>query len=370
MTRPVSPFACGHAAAPTWQEAVRQVAAQLGDCDDDDLGFVYVTDHVAGHFRDVVAFLSAATGLANWCGTVGIGVCSSSAEYFDRPAVAAMTCRLGNTGRTLFSTVDEAVAAWRDLGPGAQGAFGIVHGDPRCATLTADVARLARETGGFLAGGLTSSRRDHAAWAGGPAGGDLSGVLLQGAHVATALTQGCSLLDGRHEVTGVEGQSVLELDGRPALDVLKAACAEALEQGRRVTAGTLHVALPVAGSDTGAFLVRNLVGIDPASDSIVIGEHVRQGDALMFCVRDRDAAEADLKAMAAQLKARVPRPLGGLYFSCLARGPNMFGKGNREMEIIARTLGEVPLAGFFGNGEISFDRLYAYTGVLVLFRGE
>ena len=30
-------------------------------------------------------------------------------------------------------------------------------------------------------------------------------------------------------------------------------------------------------------------------------------------------------------------------------------------------LGEFPLVGFFANGEISHDRLYAYTGVLVLF---
>jgi NADH:ubiquinone oxidoreductase subunit 2 (subunit N) len=26
-----------------------------------------------------------------------------------------------------------------------------------------------------------------------------------------------------------------------------------------------------------------------------------------------------------------------------------------------------PLAGFFGNGEVSHDRLYGYTGVLLLF---
>ena len=29
--------------------------------------------------------------------------------------------------------------------------------------------------------------------------------------------------------------------------------------------------------------------------------------------------------------------------------------------------GDFPLVGFFGNGEISRDRLYAYTGVLAVF---
>ena len=32
-----------------------------------------------------------------------------------------------------------------------------------------------------------------------------------------------------------------------------------------------------------------------------------------------------------------------------------------------RALGDVPLAGFYANGEISHNRLYGYTGVLTLF---
>ena len=35
--------------------------------------------------------------------------------------------------------------------------------------------------------------------------------------------------------------------------------------------------------------------------------------------------------------------------------------------MINNILGDVPLVGFFGNGEISDARLYAYTGVLALF---
>ena len=58
---------------------------------------------------------------------------------------------------------------------------------------------------------------------------------------------------------------------------------------------------------------------------------------------------------------------GAVYFSCLARGPNMFGPNSRELTIVQEALGPVPLVGFFCNGEISHDRLYSYTGVLTLF---
>ena len=35
--------------------------------------------------------------------------------------------------------------------------------------------------------------------------------------------------------------------------------------------------------------------------------------------------------------------------------------------MIADTLGDIPLAGFFANGEIFHNRFYAYTGVLTVF---
>jgi small ligand-binding sensory domain FIST len=68
------------------------------------------------------------------------------------------------------------------------------------------------------------------------------------------------------------------------------------------------------------------------------------------------------------LTSNIPRPQGGLYFSCLARGEHLFGSRGAELEVIRRALGEVPLVGFFCNGEISRDRLYGYTGVLTLFQ--
>ena len=363
-------FAMGHAAADSWREAARSVAEQLGDRDDDDVGFVYVTDRFADRLGDIASFLAAATGTLRWCGTVGIGVCATGREYFDRPAVAAMTCRLPRSRLAAFGSVDEAIAAHGDLGAGPGGTFCVVHGDPRRRELPDDIPRLARETDGFLVGGLASSRGAFPAVAGRPADGGLSGLLIADAHVAVGLTQGCSPLGGIREVTEAEGDVVVALDGRPAMDVFVETLAGAGVTDPRALAGALHVALPVTGSDTGDYLVRNLLGLDPETRAIAIGGRVEPGDALMFCRRDAQAAEADLRRMLREVKTRAARPLGGLYFSCLARGPGLFGEEGRELEIVAEALGDLPLVGFFGNGEISFDRLYAYTGVLTLFQEQ
>ena len=125
-------------------------------------------------------------------------------------------------------------------------------------------------------------------------------------------------------------------------------------------------------------LFSNIAGIDTAiiltlvagygTFSRAIGELLETGQPLMFCRRDPDAARQDLNRMLRDLKARCAGPpKGALYVSCLARGPNMFGPDSAELKAVQREIGDVPLVGFFGNGEISHDRLYTYTGVLTLF---
>ncbi|MGE0049093.1 MAG: FIST C-terminal domain-containing protein [Acidithiobacillus sp.] len=51
----------------------------------------------------------------------------------------------------------------------------------------------------------------------------------------------------------------------------------------------------------------------------------------------------------------------------MGRGENLFGANSAELQQISAVLGEVPLVGFFANGEIYHDRIYGYTGVLTLF---
>jgi small ligand-binding sensory domain FIST len=72
--------------------------------------------------------------------------------------------------------------------------------------------------------------------------------------------------------------------------------------------------------------------------------------------------------MITSLKKRLSGgPRGALYHSCLGRGRHLFGDDSAEMRLIRELLGDVPLAGFYANGEISHNRLYGYTGVLTLF---
>ena len=84
--------------------------------------------------------------------------------------------------------------------------------------------------------------------------------------------------------------------------------------------------------------------------------------------KDAPSAAADMSRMLEELAQGVEgRPKAGLYFSCLARGPNLFGPDSEEVKMITNAFSDLPLVGFFANGEISNDRLYTYTGVLTTF---
>ena len=109
--------------------------------------------------------------------------------------------------------------------------------------------------------------------------------------------------------------------------------------------------------------------LDPTTGRVAIGEEVTPGQPLLFTRRDHVAAVADLDRMLESLMKRLggARPKGAIYVSCLARGPNLFGPSSNEVRQVRRAIGEVPLVGFFANGEMFHDRLYGYTGVLTLF---
>jgi small ligand-binding sensory domain FIST len=88
----------------------------------------------------------------------------------------------------------------------------------------------------------------------------------------------------------------------------------------------------------------------------------------MFCRRDTASATADMARMLESMKKGLyTKPRGGVYYSCLGRGPNLFGPDSEELKMIKDAFGDFPLVGFFCNGEISHNRLYGYTGVLTLF---
>jgi small ligand-binding sensory domain FIST len=233
---------------------------------------------------------------------------------------------------------------------------------------------VASASGAYLVGGLVSHRCPSpllAMTAGEDTGGSegIAGLMLApGIAVATGLTQGCVPVGPVHRVDEARDNVVMVVDGRPALAVFCEDIGPELTADLRRVGGLIFAGLPVAGSDTGDYLVRNLLAIDAGRGWLVLGAEVAAGDSILFCRRDPESARRDMNRMVLQLAGRLSGPpKAGVYVSCVARGAALFGDPGVETGLIRETLGEFPLIGFFANGEISRDRLYGHTGVLTLF---
>ena len=344
------------------------------------LGILYISEPAAAVLPALVDELAAGTGIAYWTGGVGLGGCANDEEVYDRPAAAVLTAAVPeNAFRIFSSTGDPAADLPRHHGrwiEATQPILALVHADPRCPDLLRATIDAGAASGAFLVGGLVSHRTPATVVArtpgsndGGTGAGGMAGLMLAPeVGVATALSQGCVPIGPMRRIDEARDNVVMAIDGRPALDVFREDIGPALAQDMRRLGGVIFAGLPVTGSDTGDYLVRNLMAIDPAQGWIVLGAEVSPGDPILFCRRDPDSAKQDLVRMVKQLAGRLSGPpKAGVYVSCVARGVSLFGDEGVEATIIRETLGDFPLVGFFANGEISRDRLYGHTGILTLF---
>lgn len=355
-----------------WREATQQCIAQLGDISASaNLGFVYVTDLLSDHMQDILTLLKASTGVQHWVGSSGIGICTSKQEYLDRPAVAIMLGEFPQDSFRVLADIRKLDELDQEFSIANSPAyFGIVHGDPENQQMLGLIEKFAaRMESGFVVGGLSSSRRTNVQVADDLTKGGLSGVaFVSDVALTTRLTQGVSPLGGVHLITECDENIIVSIDNRPALDVLKEDMGEVLSRDLSRLSNYIFVGLPITGSDKGDYLVRNLIGIDVEQKLLAIGDRVDIGGQILFCRRDGASAVKDMQRMLDEIKAGINgTPKGAVYFSCLGRGESMFGPDSEELKMISRTLGDIPLVGFFANGEISHNRLYGYTGVLTVF---
>ncbi len=370
----MSSFINSHVTGPDWRELCDRALAQIGDVSGRQLAFVYLADDLAGDADRVVDHLRDRTGLPHWVGCVGMGLCSTGRETYQEPGVSILVTPFEAADFRIIPTLDGDMGDWldatRDWRERNLASVAVVHGDPGSAGLPALVSALSEGLhGGFLVGGIASGEKLAPQIADRATGGGLSGVLFSGnVAISTGLTQGCSLIGHKHRVTRCQRNIIESIDDRPALEVFKEDIGEVLARDLQRVGGYIFAALPIPGSDTGDYLVRNLIGIDTDRGLLAIGDMLEPGMEIQFARRDAQAARDDLTRMVEGLLKRLPGPpRGALYHSCLGRGRNLFGDDSGELRLVQQLLGDVPLAGFYANGEISHHRLYGFTGVLTLF---
>lgn len=205
----------------------------------------------------------------------------------------------------------------------------------------------------------------------------VAGLQLSGSFEAVIdITQGCQPITEPMVITKAEGNLIFEIDNRPALEVFAKLLKGPIAEDLRRALMFIFVGLPADPSQgaiaPGQYLVRNIIGLDPAKGIVGVADQVKEGQSMIFTLRDGQRARDDLNQMLERQARKLEKrkPAFGLYFNCCARGNSLYGMPGIDTAYIRQALGDFPLIGTFGGYELaplgSKNHLFAYTGVLAL----
>jgi small ligand-binding sensory domain FIST len=208
------------------------------------------------------------------------------------------------------------------------------------------------------------------------------GVVVGGGGVApsTVVSQGCRPVGPTMTVTAATGSVVAELAGVPALQKLEEILATLppAEQALASSGLQLGIALDEYAEehDRGDFLIRPILGLDPGSSGLVIGDAVQLGSTVRLQVRDAEGADEDLRLALGSFNSRHPAIAGALLFSCNGRGAHLFGSSlggaDHDVTAVRRELHtDGGVAGFFAGGELGpvagRNHLHGFTASVLAF---
>ena len=380
------------AARAAAEEAAKQL--QGASC---DAVFLFVSALYETDWKPILRQIRRRLGNPLLLGCAGGGILGGTQELEFTPALSLAAAHLPRVKPHLFRIWPEDLEEPQGAGfwieklgcPPAQEPIGILLPEPFSCDVTGLVGAL---NGTYpkmpLIGGLASG----AERAGGnalflndeviPEGA--VGILLTGdIQLATVVSQGCRPIGPPCIVTAAQDNVILELASQPATQFLQKLYAELSPVDQTLARRALFVGIVMNEQkdrfQRGDFLIRNLIGMDPGTGAILIGDQIQVGQTVQFQVRDGQAAREDLQHLLNGRKNSLENrsPAGGLLFNCLGRGRDLYGEPHVDLRTLQAALGKgrskdpFPIAGFFCNGEIGpvagRNFIHGFTASLGLF---
>ena len=372
--------------------AVKQVSDSIlnGLQQAPDLAFVFASDHFQSEFDQLPKKLGLLLQPKHLVGGSASGVIGARSEVEFEPALTVLAASLP----------DVSIDCWHleetDLAPGTE------HSE-RCAQLAAGnpgqlivlcdpfsfpAEQLLRSletafSSSTIAGGLVSGGRaagetalfvDQACFREGATMLALSGNV----EMVTAVAQGCRPIGEPMFATRIEHNCLQGVDDKAPVEVLNELYQNASDHDKQLMQHSLFVGIAMRGGEStysqGDYLIRNVMGADQESGAIWIGAALQENQIVQFHLRDADTSAQDLTQVLTRLNQQLGEQSaeGALLFSCTGRGRGLYGKSDHDSLCFTQTLGDLPLGGFFCNGEIGpvagTTFVHGYTSAFAVFR--
>ena len=374
------------------EEAVAEVAQQLAGRDA-DLTLVFVSPHFRTHYRAIPQLLRDRMPVGMLLGCSGGGIIGGGREIEQKPAFSLTAAHLPGVELQAIET-DTLDLPDPDTGPSVWREWLAVdvEKNPHFIFLADPFSFNGEE---FLAGmdfayprstkvgGLASGAQAQ----GGNAmyldqkilNEGLVGVALSGnVQVDTIVAQGCRPIGETMNITQCDRTLLMKVDGMPPLERLEQMVDTLNEYDRKLLRTSLFLGIEMDpmkdDPGQGDFLIRNLMGVDREAGTLTVGALLREGQLVQFHLRDKVTSSEDLKKMLSRYQSKEgwQESKGALLFSCLGRGEYLYGESNHDSDMFKTKMGNIPLGGFFCNGEIGpvgqTTFLHGYTSSFGIFR--
>jgi small ligand-binding sensory domain FIST len=348
-------------------EVARALRARLGDAPA-DLLLAFVSGPGRTRTPQAAERLRAEFPATTVAAISARGVVTSDHEIEQGAALSVVAARLPGVEVKPFLLLQEAWAEpihsqeEFDLrAPGARGAeLMLLLGDPFSLDMDRILGLFNRWAPGVrVVGGLASAAprpggnslvlNDWTSHEGGFA------VAFHGALRAdVVVSQGCEPFGPPLDVTHVEDNLILTLDGQPAVERVEQVLRGMPESERGRLSQGLYVGRPARGeaSGRGDYLIRNLLGADRDRGALAVADVIGPREKIRLHVRDARAALADLEMLLSP-QAFDSAASGLLLFACNGRGRGLFGEPDRDIRTLQASLAAAaPCAGMFCAGEV------------------
>ena len=396
------------------QGAVDAIAKQLQGSGPADLALVFASASYASDLQRLLPLLQSQLQSKHWLGCVGGGVVGTDGsgkphELEHAPALSVTLLRLPGAELRPFAIdtaelpdLDGPAEPWQHLlqAPGNELATMpsmLLLVDPSCPAINDLISGLdyacpqAAKLGGIA--GQHSASHGSLLFSHGsdPQGGVTTGGLTTGGVKTGAVgcliggswrldplvAQGCRPIGPVLEVEQAQRNVVLEVSEgskrHSPVAALQSILTSLSPDERELAKNSLFLGVGrssfnLAASQTGnssAFLVRNLLGIDPRNGAVAVAERMRAGQQVQFQLRDGTTSRQELRQLLERQRLQQPAPLAALVFACLGRGQGLYGERDGDVSACREAFAEVPIAGAFCNGEIGpvagSTHLHGYT---------
>jgi small ligand-binding sensory domain FIST len=377
------PFAAALSEHPDFAVAtgdvVGRVLEALGDPESPpDLAMLFVTPVHAPVIAEIVKTINATLRPATLLGCAAVSVVGGEREVERGPGISLWAGRTGPVTPfhlTVAQSPDGLTfTGWPESIPDDASAL-LLMPDPFTFPTDDLLRRMEEDRPGLpVVGGMASAARA-------PGGNRLvidDRVVTEGAvgaflgpevEVTTVVSQGCRPVGSPFVVTRAEHNIVYELAGRSAVERLQEVAAGLTDEDRELLADLVQIGRVIDESKLdfgpGDFLVRGVVGADPNSGALRVGDIVDVGSTAQFQVRDANTADQELRKMVDGRSAD-----SALVFTCNGRGTHLFPEPDHDAMVVSESLRGAPVAGMFCAGELGpiggHNFMHGFTASVVL----